>query len=161
MNPPLANCIAKPNCYCSLQEICQALQTLSSRASGLIPGDLVRTQALKRIAEWCDARELGLARVLSSLDTDTETADLLRDWLAHAPPPLIAANGGSDRFTALCLDVAALEEHLRLLFSTLMQQGDSTWARDLYKDLLNHQAPVPALNAWAARPFSGQCSPPN
>jgi len=156
-----ARCSSKPYCYCSLQDICMALHELSGRAALLAPGDAARQEAAERIRQWCDARERSFDQVVSSLAADPETAALLRDWLAHAPAPLPAGEDGADPYQALCRDVAALEEHLMLLFGTLMQQGDSAWARRLYKDLLDHRAPVPSLPLAPRRPAPPPCPPPN
>ncbi len=156
-----ARCSSKPYCYCSLQDICMALHELAGRAALLAPGDAVQHDAPARIRQWCVARERSFDQVVSSLAADPETAALLQDWLAHAPAPLAAAEDGADPYLTLCRDVAALEEHLMLLFGTLMQQGDSAWARRLYRDLLDHRAPVPALALAQRQPAPRPCPPPN
>ena len=144
MNSASANCAIKPYCHCSLHDICRQLQGLSSQAAALYPADAVQAQSLALVRKWCEARALSLGRLLSTLNTDAEATRLLRDWLAHAPPLATMRRDGAPSH-ALFGDIAALEEHLLALFGTLMQQGDSIWARQFYSELLENPAPVPRI----------------
>lgn len=144
MNSVSVHCATKPYCHCSLHDICRELQRLSAQAAALYPVDAMQAQSLALVRKWCDARALSLERLLSVLNTDAEATRLLGDWLAHAPP-LATMRGLGSPSHALYGDVAALEEHLLALFGTLMQQGDSAWARQFYSELLENPAPVPRI----------------
>lgn len=155
---PAACRYSKPACYGSLQDIQQALRLLSEQGARIVPASIAEAQVIDQIVGWSAERARSLSRVRSALEREPGTARLLQDWLSHAPPQVAAIPAGTDPCATLFHEVAACEEHLLLLFGTLMQQGDSTWARELYKDLLDHRAPLPAPSRKPGQE-SRPCSP--
>lgn len=80
---------------------------------------------------WLAGRERRLAQFERDVSRTPDDARLVSEWLSHAPPLTVTAG-------PLARRVAVFERHLFDLAGTLMQHSDGVWARELYRDLLDH-----------------------
>lgn len=108
------------------------LRTLIQLARSPDDATLSDLRGQQKLLAWLEGRERRLAALEQELSRTPDDAALASEWLSAAPSPPAHDDG------TLAERVAVLERHLFELAGSLLQHSDSRWARDLYRDLLDH-----------------------